>query len=111
VLANNINRLLHATAFGHHVFDDDDFFAGGNLESAPQSKPAILFFRKNEPDTELPHDFLADDQPAERERDDDDDAKGFRFNRQCAAGLFDDGHLLKRKRALEILPAVQAAAG
>ena len=76
VRADYINRLLDAATLGHHVLDDEDFFAGCNFESAPQHELAFLFFRKDEPHAQLPRDFLSDDQPAERGRDDGDGAEG-----------------------------------
>jgi hypothetical protein len=108
--ADDVNRLLHAAALGHDVLDDENFFAGRNLESAPQDQFAVLFFHKNEPHAKLPRDFLADDQSAHRRRNDGDRAEGFDLGRQRRAEFFDDGHLLEREGALEKLPAVQAAA-
>ena len=110
VRADDVNRLLHAAALGHNILDDEDFFAGRDFESAPQHQLAILFFRKNKPRAKLPRDFLADDQSAERGRDDGDGAERAGLVRQRAADFFDNGHLLEREGALKVLAAVQAAA-
>ena len=58
----------------------------------------------------LPRDFLADDQPAQRGRDDGDGAERSNLVRQRAPDFFDDGHLLEGEGALKELAAVQAAA-
>ena len=110
VRTDNINRLLDATAFGHHVFDDKGFFAGCNFESAPQLELAFLFFRKDEPRAKLSRDFLSNDQPAECRRDDGAGAELAGLVGECAAEFFDDGHLLEREGALKVLAAVQSAA-
>ena len=108
--ADDVNRLLHAAAFGHDILDDENFFAGRNFETAPQNEFALLFFHEDEAHAKLPRDFLADDESAHRRRDDGDRAERFDFCRERRAEFFDGGHLLERERALEKLPAVQTAA-
>ena len=46
VRADNVNCFLHATALGHDVLDDENFFAGRDFESAPQDQLAVLLFRE-----------------------------------------------------------------
>src|ERR1035441_7652293 len=108
--ANNVNRLLHATALGHDILDNENFFSGCNLEPAPQDEFAVLFFHEDETDAELPRHFLADYESAHRWRNDRDRAERFDLRRQRRAELLDDRHLLEREGALEKLPAVQTAA-
>ena len=108
--ADDVNRLLHPAALGHDVLDDEDFLAGRNFESAPQHELALLFFWKNEPYAKLPRDLLADDESAERGRDDGNGAERAGLVGERVPDLFDDGHLLEREGALEELAAVQTAA-
>ena len=77
VRADDVQRFLHAPAFGHDILDDENFFARRNLESAPQNQFAFLFFHKNKSQAQLPRDFLADDQSAHRRRNHRDRAERF----------------------------------
>ena len=80
------------------------------LNPRRNAKFPVLLFREDKPHTELPRDFLSDDESAERGRDDCDSAEFADFPGQRAPDLLDDGHLLERERALEVLAAVQTAA-
>ncbi len=102
--------FLNASTFGDDIFHHENFFAVLDFESATQNKFPFLLFDKNESNAELPRDFLADDQSAHCRRNNRNRAKRSDFRRERRAELFDDRHLLKRKRALKKLAAVQAAA-
>ena len=45
--ADNIDRFLYAPTTRDDVFDDEEFFVKGNLETAAQNKFAIFFFNKD----------------------------------------------------------------
>src|SRR6185503_12441340 len=83
---------------------------GGDLEAPTQDQFAFFLFNEDEARAKLPRDFLTDDQSAHRRRNHGGRAERTHFGRQRGAEPLDDGHLLKRKGALEKLPAVQAAA-
>ena len=108
--ANDGHRFLHAPAFGHDIFHDEDVFAGRNFEAAPQHELAFLFFHEDEPRAKLPRDFLPNDEAAHRGRDHSEGAERFDLGGERRAEFFHDGHLLQGEGALEKLPAVQAAA-
>jgi hypothetical protein len=79
-------------------------------ESAPQDQLAILFLHKDEADSELPGDFLTNHQSPHRRRDYGGWGKGTQLLGESLAEAFHGGHVLEGESALEILPAVQAAA-
>lgn len=107
--AHNVHCLLHPPAFGDHVFDHKNLFAGRNLEAAPQHQFALLLFDKDEAQAELPRHFLADHQPTHRGSYHRGRAKAPDFVRQRRAQPLHRGHPLESERALEELPAVQSA--
>jgi hypothetical protein len=109
VRTNNVQGFLNATALGHHVFDDEDFFAGRDFESAAQDEFAFLFFDKNEAQAKLAGNFLADHQSAHGGGNHGDGAEGPQFVSQGRAEFFNDGHLLQGQGALEKLATVQSA--
>lgn len=108
--ANDVDGLLHAPALGDDVLDDENLFAGGNLESAPEHEPTVLFFDEDEADTELAGDLLSDDQPAHRWSDHGDGTERADLGGQRGTQTFDVGHVLEREGALKKLAAMQAAA-
>ena len=110
VSADNIKRLLDATALGHDILDDENLFARRNLEATPQNQFTFLLFDKDEAQAELPRDFLTDYQSTHRRRNYRDCTEWLEFCRQSRAEFFNDGHLLQREGALEELAAVQTAA-
>src|SRR5262249_13738620 len=70
----------------------------------------FLFLNENESHTELPRHFLANDKSTHRRRNHSGYSERPDFSRERRAEFFDDGHLLKRERALKKLPAVKGAA-
>ncbi len=108
--ADDVHGFLNAAAFGDDVLDDEDFFAGGDSESAAEGEFAFLFFDEDEAEAELAGDFLAEDQAAHSGGDDRDGTQRTDLARQLCAEFLDDGHLLEGERALEELAAVEAAA-
>ena len=61
---NDLNRLLHATAFGNDVLDHENLFARDYLEPAPQHELSLLLFHENETAAELARDFLTEHEAA-----------------------------------------------
>ena len=55
---DDINCLLHATASGDHIFGDDEFLAGSDLKTAPESETARPFFDKDVTFAQSAADFL-----------------------------------------------------
>src|SRR5206468_10056 len=47
VRANDIDRLLHASAARDNVFNHDEFFVRRNLKAAAEDKFAVFFFDKD----------------------------------------------------------------
>src|SRR6476646_10482177 len=45
--AHDIDRLLHAAATGHDVFDHNEFLVRQNLKTAAQNELAFVFLYKN----------------------------------------------------------------
>ena len=90
--------------------DDKYLLAGPDLESTSQNQLAFLLFDENESESELPGDFLTDDQAAHRRGHHRDGAERFCFLRQGGPKFFDHRHLLQSQRALKELAAVQTAA-
>lgn len=110
VLANDIESFLDAAAFGDDVFDDEDFFAGRNLEAAAKGEFAFLLFDEDEANAELAGDFLAEHEAAHGRRNDGSSAEVANFGGEFSAEFFDDGHLLEGEGALEKLAAMKATA-
>ena len=107
---DNIDCFLDPAAFGHHVLDDQYFFAGRNFEAAPQNQSAFLLLDKDKAARKLSGDFLAEDQTAHGWGNNGDRPERTDFGGQGRAEFFDDGHLLQGEGALEELAAVEAAA-
>ena len=110
VRAHDIDRLLDAAAARHDILGHDKAFAFVDLESAPQNESAGFFFDKNVTLTERSPNFLADDNSAKRRRDDCVAVEFAQSIGQHSANAGGDVGILKKQRALEILPAVQAGA-
>ena len=108
--ADDVDGFLDAPAFGHHVFDHEEFLAGSDAEPAAQDQFALFFFREDKARPQLPGHFLANHQSAHGGRNDRCGAQRTHLVRQSAAQLFHVGHVLQREGALKILAAVQAAA-
>lgn len=71
VRANDVDRLLDTSAAGDNVLRDDEALLRRDFESAAQNETAFLFFLgKDVTFAERAADFLADDNAAERRRDD-----------------------------------------
>ncbi len=64
VSAHDFDSFLNPASFSHYVFDDEDFLARDNFESAPEHKFAFLFFDEHETEAELTGNFLAEHQSA-----------------------------------------------
>src|SRR5437870_10549744 len=47
--ANDLNRFVDASAFGHYVLDHEHTLARRYFETAPQNKSAVLLLGENEP--------------------------------------------------------------
>jgi len=110
VLADDLQSFLDASAFGDHIFDDEDFFARRNFESATEGEFAFLLFDENEPDTKLASDFLAKNEAAHGGRNNGGSAEVADLGGEFSTEFFDDGHFLKGEGALEELSAVEPAA-
>ena len=110
MLLDNVERFLDAPAFSNDVFDDQYFFLWRNFESAAQRKLAVFFFGEDEAETELPGNFLADDEAAHRGGNDGGRSEVAGFGGEFSAEFFDDGHLLEGDGALKELAAVESAA-
>jgi cysteine desulfurase len=108
--ADDVNGFLDAAALGDDVLDDEDFFAGVDLEAAAEDEAALLLFGKDETATELPRDLLAEDKAAHGGRDDGDGVEGPHLVGECGAETFDSGHVLEGNGTLEEMAAVKAAA-
>ncbi len=109
VLTNDLQGLLNPTSLGDDIFDDQDPFPRGDLESATQNQTAFLFLGKEEAAAKLPRDFLSDHQPTHGGGNDGLDPEVFRLGNKGGTELLDDRHLLERLGTLEELSGMQAA--
>jgi hypothetical protein len=108
--ADDLDGLLHATALGDDVLDDEDLLAGNDLEPTPQGEPAVLFLGEDEADAELAGDFLADNKAAHGRGNHGDSVEAADLVGEGLTEPFDGGHVLEGEGALEVLPTVEAAA-
>jgi len=109
MLLHDIDRLLHATALGHHVLNHQHLLARRDLEPAPQHQLALFLLHENEPDAQLPRHFLTDHEAAHRRCYNRHRTITAHLIRDGLAELLHDRHILQRLRALEELPTVQPA--
>jgi hypothetical protein len=110
MLANDIDRFLHAASAGYDIFRDDEAAAWCDFESATQDEFAVLLFRKDVRLLEAAGDFVAYDNPAESRGDYRFGVNSAQFIRQRRADPRGNRRVLKQERALEKLPAMQTAA-
>jgi hypothetical protein len=66
--AGDVDRLARRSSGGHHVLDDQDALPAVKREPPSQHQATVLTFRKDRPHAEGPGHFLADDDTAERRR-------------------------------------------
>jgi hypothetical protein len=102
--------LLDAAASGHDILRHDEPFVRPDQETAPQDQTARFFLDEDVAFAERAPNFLADDDSAERRRDDGVEFNAAQFVGQAAANLSRDVGVLEEQRALEKLPAVEAGA-
>jgi hypothetical protein len=104
---NDVDCFLHASTAGHDIFDDDEFFIRRNLKTASQNKFAIFFFDKDVAFAQLATHFLTDNNSAKRRGDHRVAIKFAEFVSEPSTDFCRDVGVLKKYRALKILPAVQ----
>ena len=102
--------FARGAAGGPHVFDDQDAFAGLQLEAATQSHLAgAITFDEKRADTEGARDFMADNYAAKRGRDDAGNRVILEEFGESAAELFGVLRMLQHERALDVGGAVASA--
>ena len=107
---DQINSLLHASAFGHHVFRHNDLFARTDREAAFEHQLIVFLVRENCLDPEGTGQFLAYQDPADCGGNDRFRTEVFHAFRQCAAKFFRHIGITEKQSALEKFIAVHAAA-
>jgi hypothetical protein len=104
---NDVHGLLDAAAAGNDVFGDNIPLVRPDLKTTPQSKSAGFFFDEDVAFAEGTPNFLANDDSAERWRNDSVAINLPQFVRELSADFRGDIGVLKEQRALEKLPAVE----
>src|SRR5271154_3318936 len=109
-LFHDSDGFARGAAGGPHVFNDQNAFARLQLEAAAQRHlaGAIAFYEKRT-NAKRASDFVADDQAAERGRDDAGDGVILEALGEGAAELFCVLRMLQDKRALDVRGAVASA--
>jgi hypothetical protein len=107
VRPDNIDCFLDTAAPRHHIFSYDKAFAFFYFESPTQNESTRFFFGENVTLSQRSSNFLADDNSAQRRRDDRVAIEFAQPIGQHSANTGGDVGILKKQRALEILPAVQ----
>ena len=102
--------FARGAAGGPHIFDDQNAFAGLQFEAAAQSHlTGAIAFDEERADAESAGDFVADNQAAERGRDDARHGVIFEAFGEGAAKLFGVLRVLQNERALDVGGAVASA--
>ena len=108
MLAHDVDGFLDAPAAGHDIFGHDETFLRRDLKSSTQHQAALLFLlREDVSFAERAAYFLADDDSAQRRRNDGVARKLAQFIGEPSAHLRGDSSVLQEEGALEELPAVQ----
>jgi hypothetical protein len=111
VLFDDVDGLHESASAGDDVFDDDETFAGLDLETAAHDERAIVvFFGENVRLTQLARDFLSDNDAAEGGGDDGVAFDVAELRGESGADLLGDLGVTQEEGALEKLAAVQAGA-
>ena len=103
----DVDCFLDASTAGDDILYDDEFFIRRYLEAASQNQFAIFLFDKDVAFAQRAADFLAHDNPAKGRGDDCVAIKFAQFVGEPSTHFCSDVGVLKKYRALEILPAVQ----
>ena len=109
--ADDVNAFLDAPASGDDILDNEDAFAGGYFEIAPEDEAVVFLFGKDEAGAELAGGFLPEDKPAHRGGE---DGGGAVLCGELGQEQFDEAgdlvEVLADLGALEVMGAVLAAA-
>jgi hypothetical protein len=100
---------LHPAAFGHHILDNQHFFARFQDKTTAQNETAFLFFSKNKPGAQPTGHFLPDNEASHGWRDYRGGAPSGCLQGKSVSQFLHNWHLLKRQGALEVFAAVEAA--
>ena len=111
VFFHDVDGFQEASAAGDDVFDDDEAFAGFDLEPAAQDECSlVVLFGKDMRLAQLAGDFLSDQDAAEGGGDDGVAVDAAELIGEGGADLLGDFRIAEEQRALEKFAAVQAGA-
>ena len=107
VFFHDVDGFHEAATAGDHVFDDDELFAGFDLESAAHDERAlVVLLGENVRLAQLAGDFLSDEDSAEGGGDDGFALDAADLIREGCADLLRDLGVAEEERALEKFPAM-----
>ncbi len=108
--ANDVEALKHAAAAGDDVFDNENFFARLERETASHDEDVVFLFGEDVARAGLAGDFLAEDEAAHRRGQHGRELERCEFRDEQFGQAGDGAHVLADLRALEEVAAVQAGA-